>query len=60
MPAQLSHLSVSLTAGLAEHSKPPRLGALLSSRLGKQASGSSSDTQAAAINTAKPPSAGPV
>lgn len=39
--------------GLAEHSKPPKLGVLLSSRLGKQASVSSADTQAAAINTAK-------
>lgn len=31
----LSSESVSLTAGLAEHSKPPKLGVLLSSRLGK-------------------------
>lgn len=50
MPTQLC---VSLTGGLAEHSKPPKLGVLLSSRLGKQASVSSADTQAAAINTAK-------
>lgn len=53
MPTQLSEC-VSLTAGLAEDSKPPKLGVLLSSRQGKQANVSSADTQAAAINTAKP------
>lgn len=56
----LSSECVSLTAGLAEHSKPPKLGVLLRSRLGKQASVSSADTQAAAINTAKPLSTGKV
>lgn len=50
MPTQLC---VSLTGCLAEHSEPPKLGVLLSSRLGKQASVSSADTGAAAINTAK-------
>lgn len=51
LSCQLSFAS--LTGGLAEYSKPPKLGVLLSSRLGKQASVSSADTQAAAINTAK-------